>query len=73
MNSKFCESMLEEACLTWFGELGFTILNGPEIAPGEPATERSSYEDVVLAERLRDALKRINPGIPVPAIEEAFR
>jgi hypothetical protein len=35
MTSKFCESMLEEACLSWFGGLGFTILHGPEIAPRE--------------------------------------
>jgi type I restriction enzyme R subunit len=44
--------MLEEVCLSWFKELGFVILNGPEIAPGEPASERSNYEDVILAERL---------------------
>ncbi|MFZ2656067.1 MAG: type I restriction endonuclease subunit R [Victivallales bacterium] len=73
MNSKFCESMLEEACLSWFGELGFTILHGPEIAPGEKAAERSSYEDVILAGRLRDALRKINPKVPKPALEEAFR
>ena len=41
MSTKFCESMLEEACLAWFEELGFTILHGPEIAPGELAAERS--------------------------------
>ena len=29
------ESAVEEATLTWFSELGYTCLYGPDIAPGE--------------------------------------
>jgi type I restriction enzyme R subunit len=31
------ESTVEEAALKWFGELGYGIGHGPEMAPGEAA------------------------------------
>ncbi len=71
--SRFCESTVEEANLDWLAELGYAVVHGPEIAPGEPAAERESYGDVVLAGRLRDALSRLNPKIPAEALDEAFR
>ncbi len=46
------ESIVEEATLTWFEELGYTVLHGADIAPGESDAERSSSSDVVLVERL---------------------
>src|SRR5947199_7551288 len=67
------ESTVEEASLSWFSELGYTVVHGPEIAPGELFTERSDYGDVVLVKRLREALPRINPKIPQEALEEAIR
>jgi hypothetical protein len=33
------ESIVEEAALTWFGELGYAIAHGPDIAPGERAAD----------------------------------
>jgi len=42
--SGFNEAIVEEAALTWFGELGYAIGNGLRIAPGEPATERIFQE-----------------------------
>jgi type I restriction enzyme R subunit len=67
------ESIVEEAALTWFGEMGYAVGNGPQTAPGEPAAERDSFGEVVLAGRLREALLRINPAIPEDAREEALR
>lgn len=43
------------------------------MAPGEPATERTSFCDVVLVARLRDAITRLNPAIPVGAQDEAVK
>ena len=34
------ESIVEDAALTWFGELGYEVGHGPHIAPGEPAAKR---------------------------------
>ena len=42
--SKFTESVVEDAALEWFEAVGYQILHGPEIAPGEPASERSQCE-----------------------------
>ncbi len=50
------ESVVEEAALSWFQELGYAVLLGPDMAPGEPATERTDYSRVVLVGRLRGML-----------------
>ena len=67
------ESTIEDAALTWFGELGYAVGHGPQIAPGEPEAERDSFGDVVLVGRLREAIYRLNPAIPEDAQEEALR
>ncbi len=65
------ESVVEEATLDWLAELGYETLHGPDIAPDEPGAERKGYSDVVLANRLRSALARLNPGVPAEILEEA--
>lgn len=35
--------------------------------------ERESYAEVVLAQRMRDALARLNPELPTEALDDAFR
>ena len=58
----FNENTVELAALEYFAELGYRTLHGPDIAPGEPGAERDSYEEVFLWDRLREAIRRINPG-----------
>jgi type I restriction enzyme R subunit len=67
------ESIVEDAALEWFGELGYAVRHGPQLAPGEPAAERESFGEVVLVGRLREAIRRLNPAIPEEAREEALR
>ncbi len=67
------ESIVEDAALAWFGELGYAVGHGPHLAPGEPAAERDSFSEVVLVRRLREAIWRLNPAIPGEAREEALR
>lgn len=67
------ESTVEAASLEWFGELGYALGHGPQIAPGEEAAERDSFADVVLEGRLREALWRLNPDVPEDARDEALR
>lgn len=69
----FTESIVEEAALEWFGALGYTVVAGPSIGPGESNAERKGYDQVVLDGRLREALSRLNPGVPSEALEEALR
>jgi len=76
MSSKvLTESVVEEATLAWLESLGWTVKHGPEIAWGELWAERTDpeYRDVVLEHRLRDALARLNTGLPIEALEDAFR
>lgn len=67
------ESAIEQATLAWLESMGYLILSGLEIAPGEPMAERANYDQVVLARRLRQALQRLNPQVPSDSLEEAFR
>jgi type I restriction enzyme, R subunit len=67
------ESIVEDAALEWFGELGYAVGHGPHLARGEPAAERESFGEVVLLERLREAIWRLNLAIPEDAREEALR
>ena len=69
----FTESTVEQAALAWLESIGWTVRNGAEIAPGELAAERAEYSQVVLPQRLRDALARLNPTLPTEALDDAFR
>jgi type I restriction enzyme, R subunit len=67
------EADIEAGLLESFRELGYETVAGPEIAPGGERPERESYRDVVLVERLRSALYRLNRKLPGEAVEDAVR
>lgn len=67
------EDQLEQECLGWLGELGYTHLYGPDMSPDSDNLERESYRDVLLTQRLRAAIARLNPQIPLAAREDAVR
>lgn len=71
--SSFNESVVEGAALEWFAQLGYQTSSGPMLAPGEPGSERNSFEQIYLFGRLRDAARRINPGVGDELIEEAIK
>ena len=71
------EDTVEQAALEWLREIGYATRYGPDIGPGEATAERESYDEVLLLERLRESLQRINKHIPAAAlagaIDEALR
>lgn len=69
MRGLIAESGVEETCLEYLADAGWQVLYGPDIAPGEPAAERSSYREVLLEERLRRAVGLLNPQLPADAAE----
>ena len=73
MTSVFTESVVEEAALAWLEGLGYDVLHGPDIAPGQQKAERDVFGQVVLEERLRLALIRLNPTLPTEALDDAYR
>jgi type I restriction enzyme R subunit len=66
MTLRVTESVAEEAALGWFEELGYTL-------PSDPGSLRGNLGEVVLQERLREAVDRLNPDLPPSAREEAVR
>lgn len=71
--SRLDEAAVEEAALSWFKELTYAVAHAPHLAPGEIASDRNSFADVVLVGRLHDGIGRLNPGISGDAREEALR
>jgi type I restriction enzyme, R subunit len=69
--SQVAESMVEDEMLGWFEELGYEVVAGPDLSPDGERPERKSYKQVLLEGRLRDALHRLNPGLPTTAIADA--
>jgi type I restriction enzyme, R subunit len=73
LSANLVENDVELAALDWFQQLGYATVFGPHIAPGEPGAERKSFGEVVLGERLRAALRKLNPKLPPEALDEVFR
>ncbi|CAJ0880187.1 type I restriction endonuclease subunit R [Ralstonia flatus] len=67
------EDQLEQETLGWLSEVGYDCLFGPDLAPDGVNSERADYRQVLLGERLRRAIARLNPSIPVAAREVAVR
>ncbi len=67
------EDQLEQETLCWLTEIGYTPLFGPDLAPEGNSPERTNYRQVLLLERLRGAIARLNPTIPLVAREDALR
>ena len=72
MSGVMFESEVEDDCLAMLSDLGYSRVYGPDISEGGLWEERK-YNEVVLVKRLRDALRRINKGIPEDAIDEAIK
>jgi type I restriction enzyme R subunit len=78
MSNKITENTIEEFAIELLEHLGYQYIYAPDIAPdienqNSPIENRKSYEDVLLTERLQNAIRRINPTIPVDAQEEALK
>jgi type I restriction enzyme R subunit len=67
------ESIVKETALERFRDLSYALGHGPDIAPGEGVAERDWFEEVMMRERLRAALRQINPTIPDEARDETLK
>jgi len=67
------EDQLEQETLAWLQDVGYTHRYGPDIAFDGPSPERADYRQVLLSFRLREAIARLNPSIPVVAREDALK
>ncbi len=78
--TKITENTIEEFAIELLERLGYQYIYAPDIAPDASTSsatgersERNSYEEVLLSERLQNAIRRINPKVPIASQEEALK
>jgi type I restriction enzyme R subunit len=67
------EDQLERQCLQWFRDGGWETVFGPDIAHDGMTPERTSYREVVLEQRLRRSLARLNSQVPAAVLDEVVQ
>ncbi|AZI20437.1 type I restriction endonuclease subunit R [Chryseobacterium taklimakanense] len=72
MAAVISEDHIEQVIIQEFIDLGYQYLNGVDISPEGLYKERE-YNEVVLKNRLQEAIAKHNPNIPAEAQEEALR
>jgi type I restriction enzyme R subunit len=71
--TRITEHSIEAFAIELLDKLGYEYIYAPNIAPDGETPERESYEQVLLVERLQNAVKRINKSIPAVAQAEAIK
>jgi len=66
------EDSIEQVFIQELVALGYTYLHGATISPDGSQQERE-FSEVVLRQRLQNAIATINPNVPAEAQEEALR
>jgi type I restriction enzyme R subunit len=66
------ESHVEEAALAWLEELGYGVANGITIGPDGHKPERENYGEVLLLDRVKAAIARLNPSLSVETRAEVL-
>jgi type I restriction enzyme, R subunit len=64
------EEQWEQFVMDELAELAWEPKTGTEIAP---KAERESWSELIIPWRLRDAIARINPGLPASAVDDAAK
>ncbi|MBK9257678.1 MAG: type I restriction endonuclease subunit R [Saprospiraceae bacterium] len=72
MAAVISEDHIEQVIIQEFIELGYHYINGIDISPDGLSPERA-YNEVILKNRLQEAIAKFNPSIPYEAQEEALK
>lgn len=67
------ENIIEESAIEILQSEGWEYANGKEISPEGLFCEKENYSQIVLVNRLRNAIAKINPEIPIVAQEAAVQ
>lgn len=65
----FAESDFEDAVLSYFEDVGWTVAYGPAIGPNGASPERATYAEPLLLGRLAEAIRRLNPQLDDDAVD----
>lgn len=67
------ENIIEQSAIEILQSQGWEYANGKEISPEGLFCERENFSQIVLLNRLRTAISKINPNIPLDAQEAAVQ
>ena len=67
------ENNIETFAIEILNKLGWQNVHGLSIAPGAECAERESFGQIILTQRLRKAVARLNRDIPTDAQEQAVQ
>jgi type I site-specific restriction-modification system R (restriction) subunit len=73
MSKPITENIIEQSAIEILQSQGWEYANGKEISPEGLFCERENFSQVVLLNRLRTAIAKINPTIPLDAKEAAVQ
>lgn len=71
--TRITEHSIEDFAIQLLEHLGYEYIYAPSIAHDGENPERSSYEEILLTQRMAEAVRRINPTVPAAAQEEAIK
>lgn len=72
MRNSITENEIEEVAISWLQNLGYEYVLGTDISPDGAFPERE-YTEVVLAQRLGNAIDRLNPDLSFDAKDAAIK
>ena len=72
MKNSITENEIEEVAIGWLQNLGYEYVLGTDISPDGAFPERE-YTEVVLAQRLGNAIDRLNPDLSFDAKDAAIK
>lgn len=67
------ENIIEESAIELLQSQGWDYANGKELSPEGLFCERENYQQIILTNRLRTAITKINPHLPADAQEAAVQ
>jgi type I restriction enzyme R subunit len=71
--TRITENIIEQSAIEMLQLQGWEYVHGKDISPEGIFCERESFSEVVLLKRLRAAIAKINPTIPLDAQEAAVQ
>lgn len=73
MTTRITESDIEAYAIELLETQGYQYIHAPDIAPDGDKPERRDYGEVLLTDRLEQAIRRINPKMPPAVLQTALK
>jgi type I restriction enzyme, R subunit len=71
--TRITENEIEEFAIELLEKSGYQYIYGPDIAPDGISPQRNSFEDVLILDKVKSAIGRLNPSIPSAVRDDALK